>query len=75
MIGWSAFLLQNMIKLIHTGWWLNRTIENTLVKSDHGQQVVKLVVSTHLKNMFVNLEIFPKFRGENFKIFELPPPI
>ena len=27
--------------------------------------VIWLVVSTHLKNMLVKLEIFPNFRGEN----------
>ena len=33
-----------------------------------------LVVSTPLKNMLVKMGIFPNFRGENKKIFELPPP-
>ena len=61
MIGGSAFLLQNMIKLMHSGWWLNRTIENTLVKSDHGEQVVKLVVSTHLKNIKSTWKSSPSF--------------
>ena len=32
-----------------------------------------LVVSTHLKNMSQNGFIFPNFRGEHQKIFELPP--
>ena len=31
-----------------------------------------LVVSTHLKNMLVKLDYFPKFRGENKK--KLKPP-
>ena len=35
------------------------TLENWLV-----------VEPTHLKNMLVKLDIFPKFRGENEKIFE-----
>ena len=34
-----------------------------------------LVVSTHLKNMLVKLEIFPKVRGEDsLKKIELAPP-
>ena len=33
-----------------------------------------VVEPTHLQNMLVKLEIFPNFRGENKKIFELPPP-
>ena len=34
-----------------------------------------LVVSTRLTNItVVNMGIFPNFRGENKKIFELPPP-
>ena len=32
------------------------------------------MVSTHLKNMLVKLDHFPKVRGENKQIFELPPP-
>ena len=32
------------------------------------------VVSTDLKNVLVNMDHFPNFRGEIRKIFELPPP-
>jgi len=36
--------------------------------------LVVSIVSTHLKNMVVKLlEIFPEFRSENKKMFELPP--
>ena len=33
-----------------------------------------VVEPTHLKNMVVKLEIFPRFRAENLKIFEKAPP-
>ena len=44
--------------------------------SDDGSQIfTSLVVEfpTHLKNMFVKLDIIRKVRGGNKKIFELPP--
>ena len=34
-----------------------------------------VVEPTHLKNMFVKLEIFPNFRGENKKYMKPPPRI
>ena len=33
-----------------------------------------VVEPTHLKNMLVKLDNFPRVRGENPKMFELPPP-
>jgi len=33
-----------------------------------------VVEPTHLKNMVVKLEIFPRFQAENLKIFEKAPP-
>ena len=38
-----------------------------------GLWLVMLVVSTHLKNMIVKLDHFPKVRGENKKYLKPPP--
>ena len=54
-----------------------------MLKKKHERAIINIInlaklsswwlVSTHLKNMLVQLELFPNFRGENKNIFELPP--
>ena len=51
----------------------NLVLSSTMGTSD--KKHIELVVEpTHLKNMLVKLDHFPICRGENNKMFELPPP-
>ena len=56
---------------------LNNPINNVLnFKNKHIFETIiywLVVEPTHLKNMLVKLEIFPKFRGENKKYLKPPP--
>ena len=56
--------------------WCNELSEVKMksVLKINGHSLLVWWVSTHLKNMIVQLEIFPNFQGKNEKMFELPPP-